>query len=129
MKGTKVTDWVSHMLYEIGEDIKDDPSLEDNETLWEGFAEKFKLKFTSASALEEVRQEFQECHMKDNDVDEYIAVFKDFLTKIDYRRSDFGVIKKFKHGLKKWIVSKILSKDKWPTTLEEWEEVARREVR
>jgi hypothetical protein len=129
MKGTKVTDWVSHMLREIGEDIKDDPSLEDNEILWEGFAEKFELKFTSASALEEVRQEFQECHMKDNDVDEYIAIFEDFLTKIDYRRSDFGVIEKFKHGLKKWIVSKILSKDKWPTTLEEWEEAARREVR
>jgi hypothetical protein len=67
--------------------------------------------------------------MKDNDVDDYIAVFEDFLTKIDYRWSDFGVIEKFKHGLKKWIVSKILSKDKWPTTLEEWEEAARREVR
>jgi hypothetical protein len=85
MKGTKVTNWVSHMLREIGEDIKDDPSLENNETLWEDFAEKFELKFTSASALEEARQEFQECHMKDNDVDDYIAVFEDFLTKIDYR--------------------------------------------
>jgi hypothetical protein len=41
--------------------------------------------------------------MKDNDVDDYIAVFEDFLTKIDYRHLDFGVIEKFKHGLKKWI--------------------------
>jgi hypothetical protein len=66
--------------------------------------------------------------MENNDVDKYIAVFEDFLTKIDYRWLDFGVIEKFKHGLKKWIVSKILAKDKWPTTLEEWEEAARREV-
>jgi hypothetical protein len=41
---------------------------------------------------------------------------------------DFRVIEKFKHGLKKWIVSKILTKDIWPATLEEWEEAARREV-
>jgi hypothetical protein len=42
---------------------------------------------------------------------------------------DFGVIEKFKYGLKKWIVNKILAKDRWPTTLEEWEEAARCEVR
>jgi hypothetical protein len=85
MKGTKVTDWVSHMLRKIAEDVKDDPSLKDNESIWEDFAEKFELKFTSASTLEEARQEFQECHMENNDVNEYIAVFEDFLTKIDYR--------------------------------------------
>jgi hypothetical protein len=85
MKGTKVTDWVSYMLHKIAEDVKDDPSLEDNETIWEDFTEKFKLKFTSASALKEVRQEFQECHMETNDINKYITVFEDFLTKIDYR--------------------------------------------
>jgi hypothetical protein len=58
MKGTKVTDWVSHMLCEIAEDVKDDLTLEDSETLWEGFVEKFELKFTSASTLEEACQEF-----------------------------------------------------------------------
>ena len=66
-------------------DIKDNPTLEDNETIWEDFAEKFELKFTSASTLEEARQEFQECHMETNDVDKYITIFEDFLTKIDYR--------------------------------------------
>jgi hypothetical protein len=85
MKGTKVTDWVSHMLHKIAEDIKDDPTLEDNETIWENFAEKFKLKFTSTSTLEEAQQQFQDCHMKNNDINEYIAIFEDFLTKIDYR--------------------------------------------
>jgi hypothetical protein len=128
IRGTKVTDWVSHMLHKITEEVKDDPMLEDNETIWENFAEKFKLKFTSTSALEEACQNFQECHMENDDINEYIAIFEDFLTKIDYRQSDFRVIEKFKHSLKKWIVSKILAKDKWPTTLEEWEEAARREV-
>jgi hypothetical protein len=33
MKGTKVIDWVSHMLHEITEDVKDDPTLEDNKTI------------------------------------------------------------------------------------------------
>jgi hypothetical protein len=128
MKGVKVTDWVSHMLHEIVEDIKDNPTLEDNKTIWEDFAKKFKLKFTSASTLEKACQQFQEYHMETNDVDEYIAKFEDFLTRIDYNRSDFGVIEKFKHSLKKWIISKILAKDKWPTNLEEWEEAARQEV-
>jgi hypothetical protein len=33
MKGTKVMDWISYMLCEIAEDVKDDPTLEDNETI------------------------------------------------------------------------------------------------
>jgi hypothetical protein len=73
------------MLHKIAEDIKDDPTLEDNKTIWEDFAKNFELKFTSASALEEAHRQFQDCHMENNDVDEYIAIFKDFLTKIDYR--------------------------------------------
>ena len=66
--------------------------------------------------------------MKNDDVDEYIAGFKDLLTKIDYKQSHFGVIEKFKHGLKKWIVRWILARDKWPTDLKEWQEPARQEV-
>jgi hypothetical protein len=85
IKGTKVIDWVSHMIHEIAEDIKDNPTLEDNETIWEDFAEKFKLKFTSASTLKEAQQQFQDCHMENNDVDKYIVIFKDFLIKINYR--------------------------------------------
>jgi hypothetical protein len=85
MKGTKVMDWVSYMLCKIAEDIKDNPTLEDSKVIWEDFAKKFELKFTSASALEEAYQQFQDCHMKNNDINEYIAIFEDFLIKIDYR--------------------------------------------
>jgi hypothetical protein len=58
MKGTKVIDWVSHMLCEITEDVKDNLTLKDSESLWEDFVEKFELKFTSMSTLEEAHQEF-----------------------------------------------------------------------
>jgi hypothetical protein len=117
------------MLQKIADEVNDDPSMEEDETLWTNFAEKFETKFTSASALEESRQEFKECCMKNNDVDEYIAIFEDLLTKIEYRRLDFGVVDKFKQGLKKWIVRKILEHDQWPATLDDWQEAARREVR
>jgi hypothetical protein len=129
MKGVKVTDWVSHMLRNIADEVNNDPSLEEDKSLWTNFAEKFELKFTSASALEESRQSFEEYCMKNDDVNEYIAIFEDLLTKIEYKREDFGVIDKFKQGLKKWIVKKILERDTWPANLNEWQEVARREVR
>ena len=67
--------------------------------------------------------------MKSDDVDEYIAIFEDLLTKIEYRQEDFGVVDKFKQGLKKWIVRKILECDQWPANLNDWQEAARREVR
>jgi hypothetical protein len=101
MKGVKVTDWVSHMLRTIADEVNNDPNLEEDESLWTDFAERFELKFTSASALEESQQEFEECCMKTDDVDEYIAIFEDLLTKIEYKREDFGVVDKFKQGLKK----------------------------
>jgi hypothetical protein len=85
LKGVKVTDWVSHMLQNIADEVNNDPSLEEDESLWTDFAERFELKFTSASALEESRQEFEECCMKNDDVDEYIAIFEDLLTKIEYK--------------------------------------------
>jgi hypothetical protein len=109
MKGVKVTDWVSYMLQKIADNVNDDPTLEEDESLWKDFTEKFELKFTSASALEEAQQEFEECCMKNNDIDEYIAIFEDLLTKIDYQQGNFGVIDKFKQGLKKWIIRKILN--------------------
>jgi hypothetical protein len=117
------------MLRKIVDEVNDDPSLEDDKRLWSEFAEKFELKFTSASALEESRQDFEECCMKNDDVNEYIAIFEDLLTKIEYKQEDFGVVDKFKQGLKKWIVKKILEHDTWPASLDEWQEAARREVR
>ena len=129
MKGPKVTDWVSHMLWVIQEEVEDDPSLEEDKKLWKDFTERFEQKFTSASALEESRQDFEKYYMKTDDVDEYIAGFEDHLTKTGYNRREFGITDKFKHGLKKWIIQKILNRDRWPSTLDEWQEAARREVR
>jgi hypothetical protein len=53
MKGVKVTNWVSHMLQKIADKVNNDLSLEEDESLWTHFAERFELKFTSASTLEE----------------------------------------------------------------------------
>jgi hypothetical protein len=73
------------MLRTIADKVNDDPTLEEDEDLWTEFAEQFEIKFTSVSALEEARQEFEECCMKTDDVDEYIAIFEDLLTKIEYQ--------------------------------------------
>jgi hypothetical protein len=40
-----------------------------------------------------------------------------------------GLIQKFKDGLRQGILQAILNKETWPTTIDQWEEAARHEVR
>jgi hypothetical protein len=40
-----------------------------------------------------------------------------------------GSIQKFKDGLRQGVLQAILNKETWPTTIDQWEEAARQEVR
>ena len=67
--------------------------------------------------------------MGGDQIDEYIAKFKNLLKQAEIPRTEVGAIEKFRNGLKKGLRVAILRRDDWPETLDEWEEKARREVR
>ena len=67
--------------------------------------------------------------MKGDSIDEYIAKFKNLLCKGEIPQDDVAALIRFKGGLRKGVHAAILKRDTWPTTLDEWQQHARREVR
>jgi hypothetical protein len=51
------------------------------------------------------------------------------LDKAEIPRTEVGAIQKFKDRLRKGVLAKILQRDQWPTTIDEWQKNAQREVR
>jgi hypothetical protein len=62
-------------------------------------------------------------------IDDYIAKFENLVRKAGIPRTEQGVLDRFRDGLKRGLHAAILRRDKWPTTLDQWQEQARREIR
>lgn len=67
--------------------------------------------------------------MQGDQIDEYIAKFENLLKQAEIPCTEVGAIEKFHNGLQKGVTGAILKHNTWPTTIDEWEENARREVR
>ena len=79
--------------------------------------------------MEQAWIELAGLEMKGDDIDEYIAKFKNLLRKGEIPCEDVAALFRFKGGLRKGVHAGIFKRDKWPTTLDKWQECARREVR
>jgi hypothetical protein len=66
--------------------------------------------------------------MEGNNIDDYIAKFENLLHKADIPCTEVGSIQKFKDGLQQGVLCAILNKERWPDTIDQWEEAARQEV-
>jgi hypothetical protein len=65
--------------------------------------------------------------MKARDIDTYIATFNNLLTKAGWTRGEEAV-DFFQKGLEDRVKCKILCRQTWPTTLQEWQEATRDET-
>ena len=79
--------------------------------------------------MEEARANLSKLKMEGDLIDDYISTFENLLNRGEIPRSEVGAIEKFKDGLKYGVLATILKRDTWPTTIDDWEEAARREVR
>jgi hypothetical protein len=66
--------------------------------------------------------------MEGNNINDYIAKFENLLHKADIPHTEVGSIQKFKDGLRQGVLHAILNKERWPDTIDQWEEATRREV-
>jgi Reverse transcriptase (RNA-dependent DNA polymerase)/Retroviral aspartyl protease len=73
--------------------------------------------------------ELGKLEMEGDQIDEYIAKFETLLDKAEIPHTKVVAIQKFKDGLRKGVLAKILQRDQWPTTINEWQQNALREVR
>ena len=74
--------------------------------------------------MEQAWIELASLEMKGDDINEYIAKFENLLRKGEIPHKDMAALFQFKRGLRKGVYAAILKRDKWPTTLDEWQECA-----
>jgi hypothetical protein len=131
LQGPKVEDWVVDQAKELRSKVarRSDPIAKDDEVLWEDLKQAFENNYAHTGRMEEARADLVKLKMDGDHIDDYIAAFENLLSRGEIPRTEVGAIEKFKDGLKYGVLSTILKRDTWPTTIDEWEEAARREVR
>ena len=131
LKGTKVEDWVNNQAVQLREKVnrKSDPIAKTEESLWEDLKEAFEDNYAYTGWIEQAHSDLKWLKMNGDQIDEYIAKFKNLLKHAEIPKSKVGATEKFRNGLKKGLRVAILRCNDWPETLDEWEEKACREVR
>ena len=82
-------------------------------------------QFLDVAAKEKALQEFNTYGQKAMDsIDEYITTFNELIDKLGYECTSDNITKKFKDGLLKTLLEKILDRDIWLETLDEWQNTA-----
>ena len=101
-------------------------TAKDSETLWNDLKQAFLNACVNTGQIEQAHMELQKHKMEADLIDDYIVKFKNLLAKGGIPCTEVGAIEKFKDGLKRGVLQGILNQDTWPTTIDSWEESARR---
>src|SRR6266403_951054 len=127
----KVDDWVYDQTKVLLKKVtcRSDPIKKTDENLWEDLKDAFTRAFANTSKIEDAKIALSKVEMEGDQINKYIAKFEGLLCKADILRTEITVMTMFTDGLQKGIHAAILCLDTWPTTLNGWEEAARREVR
>jgi hypothetical protein len=128
---SKVEDWVQDQTAILQEKTiqRSDLITKTDEDLWDDLINAFENTFAHMGQVEQARMDLAKLEMEGNQVNEYIAKFENLLCKSDIPQTEVGSIQKFKDGLRQGVLQAILNKETWPTTIDQWEEAARQEVR
>ena len=98
-----------------------DGLLKDYEGHWNSFKKALNDTFTDLAEGVNAEKELQQLHMKEGDVDTYIATFKKLLRLAHYSENEHGAVTMFKRGLPHGLAIAIIHNTATiPTTLEGW---------
>src|SRR5712675_1962170 len=131
LQGPQVEDWIVEQAKELRSKTlrRSDPIAKDDEALWDDLKQAFANNYTHTGRMEEARANLSKLKMEGDLIDDYISSFENLLSRGEIPRTEVGAIEKFKDGLKYGVLATILRRDTWPTTIDDWEEAACREVR
>ena len=99
-----------------------------DEVLWREFEIAFKSAWKDGAKTQSAYDQLKRLAMKDLDVDAYIATFNRLALAAGWEADALGTIDKFADGLKDNVHRRVLNRETEPTTMEEWQDAARKET-
>ena len=119
IKKPRIDDWQEARF----EELVNTSLHPDNEALWTNFEQKFKDVYTDSNKKRAAYNKLMTLQMKGGDIDTYIAMFDNLLAKAGWTHgeeaADF-----FQKGLEDRVKRKVLHRQTWLVTLQEWQEAA-----
>jgi Retrotransposon gag protein len=127
IRGPKVNDWVDEQLNSLELKVRMMPRSD--KMLWTDFETAFTDAFTDTAKKEDAYQKLKHLKMKDKLVDDYITAFNSLAAKAGWELNNEGTIDAFWLGLRPGTLNAIMNRDVWPTTMTQWQQAARDELR
>ncbi len=129
IKGEHVQDWAHKVMKNMEDRLEStlNPMLETNEYHWDYFEDTFRDAFTDTSEREDADNKLQNLHMKDGNLDQFIAEFNQLTHLADRNDETRGLIPLFCQGLPYGLAQACMNRSKWPETIHQWQAAAREE--
>ncbi len=129
IKGEHVQDWAHEVMKNMEDRLEStlNPMLETNEYHWDYFEDAFRDAFTDTSEREDADNKLQNLHMKDGNLDQFIAEFNRLTHLADRNDETRGLIPLFRQGLPYGLAQACMNRSKWPETIHQWQVAAREE--
>src|SRR6266478_7783993 len=126
IKGEHVQDWAHEVMKNMEERLEStlNPMLETNEYHWDYFEDAFRDAYTDTSEREDADNKLQNLHMKDGNLDQYVAEFNRLSHLADRNDEARGLIPLFRQGLPYGLAQACMNRSKWPETIHQWQVVA-----
>jgi hypothetical protein len=129
IRGLNIDDWVDAQLQELKAKVscQQNPVGQDEEVLWTEFETAFKGAYTNTTQKQSAYLALQGMKMQGQNLDSFIATFKNLAKKAGYSKNDEATVDMFVKRLNQPLLDRILDRDTEPTTLAEWIDAARKE--
>jgi len=103
-------------------------TLKTDEHLWDEFEVAFTKAWMDSTEKQDTSNCLQNLKMKGEDLDEYIAEFKELMTIGGWDEKSEATMILFRNGLPKHICNACMFREKMPSTLGKWQETAHKEI-
>ena len=131
MRGPSIDTWVD---YEGGwlqhrTDPRVQGHLQDtDEALWDEFAYDFENAWKDTASVVNAEEQLSRLTMKGLEIDNYISTFTRLAVAAEFELDSKALVGRFRSGLTECVHRRILNCENLPRTLDQWKEVARKEV-
>ncbi len=129
IKGEHVQDWAHEVMKNMEDRLEStlNPMLETNEYHWDYFEDAFRDAFTNTSEREDADNKLQNLHMKEANLNQYIAEFNRLSNLAERNDETRGLIPLFRQGLPYRLAQSCMNRSKWLETIHQWQAAAREE--
>jgi hypothetical protein len=124
IKGDLVCTWVLAASRWLGQEVTLCHVNQYNPYLWQSIEGAFRRQFANTLEKEQAQTKLQQgIHMKDGQIDEYVATFDTLVAQAGYKADDAQMLEKFISGLPASLYETIYQLDD-PKTYKDWRHTA-----